>query len=316
MINNILFIIKLYIKKSIALLFVIILFALFGSIFTIQKQTLIYSEQFFLVGFRMLLAGILLLAYAYFRNKNIFLSIKFNHIKIFLLLSLCNIYLTNMFEIWGINHMVSSKACLLYSLSPFLTALIAYVSIKEKLNKRKAIGMIIGFIGIVPILYMKSSKELTSGTFIAFSLAEFSIILAVVFNIYGWILLKKLILLRYPLVLSNGISMFFGGLFGLIHSYISGESWNPFPVTNMNLFLFYTLIMCLISNIICYNLYGFLLNYFSLTFMAFAGLITPCFALLFGWLFLNEFVDYYYFLSIFLFFFGLLIFYKEEIKIK
>lgn len=273
-----------------------------------QKLNLNYAEPFFLIGFRMSLAGIILLLHNYLYTKE-FKKLKFSHIKIFLYLGFYNIYLNSIFEIWGLNNMASSKVCLIYSLSPFITSILAFFMLKEILTKKKIIGITIGFIGLVPIMYEKNSNN-----FLNISYSELSIILAVLFSVIGWILLKKIINLGYSVILANGISMLIGGLLILLHSYIFGENWNMFPVTKWNNFIILTIVTALISNIICYNLFGYLLHFFSTTFMTFAGLITPFFASILGFLFLHENISHYFFLSLAVFCLGLIIFYQEEIK--
>lgn len=114
--------------------------------------------------------------------------------------------------------------------------------------------------------------------------------------------------------MANGISMVIGGTLALVHSYATGESWSPIPVTDMGPFLQNSLLMCLISNIICYNLYGYLLKRYSATFMSLAGLVTPFFASFFGWYFLGETITWHYFASIAVFSVGLTLFYQEELK--
>ena len=293
---------------------VVLLFAMFASLFTLQKVTLNYAEQFFQVGTRMTFAGILLLGFVYLFDKQNF-KFKLSHAKVLILFSLAAIYVTNICEIWGINNMVSSKACLLYSLSPFLAALVAYVVLKEKLSGKKIWGMLIGFFGLLPITYTQTSSELNSGTFFIFTAAELAIFSAVLCSSYGWILLKKIISeYKYSPVMANGIAMTIGGMLALIHSYLAGENWNPVPVSEYKPFILYSLSMCLISNIICYNLYGYLLKRFSATFIAFTGLVTPIFASLFGWLFLHETITWHFFASIAMFSIGLTLFYQEEIK--
>lgn len=294
--------------------FVILLFALFASLFGISKATLGYSEPFFLIGSRMLLAGVLLMGHQLiFNRKNI--NFKMNHLLPLFLLGLLNIYLTNVAEIWGLQHMVSAKACLIYSLSPFLAALVAYFVLRETLNSKKWLGLIIGFFGLIPIFMTQSQSEKMVGGIGSISLAEIALLVAVFCSVYGWTLLKKIINdYKYSPLMANGISMALGGFLALCHSYFAGEAWNPIPVTNFKPFLFNTLIMCLISNIICYNLYGFLLKRYSATFMSFAGLVTPFFASFFGWLFLNETITWHYFAAIALFSIGLTIFYQEELK--
>lgn len=295
---------------------VILLFGLFASLFGLSKDALNYSEPFFLVGSRMTFAGITLLLHQYFFNRQAF-HIKAIHIKPLLLLGFLNIYLTNVAEIWGLQHMGSAKACLIYSLSPFLAAAIAYMLLKETLTTKKWLGLCIGFMGLIPTFMTQSSSEVMSGEIAFISLAEISLLIAVFCSTYGWTLLKKIINeYSYTPLIANGISMTVGGILALLHSYLSGENWDPFPVTRVGPYLKNTLLICLISNIICYNLYGYLLKRYSATFMSFSGLITPFFAAFFGWYFLNEAISWHYFASIAVFSIGLMIFYQEEIGIR
>lgn len=171
---------------------VILLFALFASIFGLSKDTLDYSEPFFLIGSRMLFAGLLLLAHQFFFNREAF-QIKLSHFKALFFLGFLNIYITNIAEIWGIQHMISAKACLIYSLSPFLAALIAYFVLKETLTRKKWLGLIIGFLGLIPIFMTQSSAEQSSGDIAFISGAEIAVIVAVFGSVYGWTLLKKVV---------------------------------------------------------------------------------------------------------------------------
>jgi len=293
---------------------VILLFALFASLFGISKDSLNYSEPFFLIGSRMLFAGFLLLSHQYFFNHSAF-KFKVKHIKTLFLLGLLNIYLTNIAEIWGLQHMISAKACLIYSLSPFLAAVVAYLVLKESLSAKKWLGLIIGFMGLVPVFMAQSPGEQTNSNLPLISLPEIALLTAVFCSVYGWTLLKKIINdYHYTPLMANGISMTIGGVLALLHSYFTGENWNPLPVTEVGSFLQNTLWLCLISNIICYNLYGYLLKRYSATFMSFAGLVTPFFASLFGWYFLNETITWHYFASMAVFACGLTLFYQEELK--
>jgi len=294
---------------------VVLLYALFASLFALQKSTLDYTEPFFLVGSRMTFAGLLLVAYVLIKHRPVALKIKAEHIKGIVLLSVSMIYLTNIFEIWAINNMVSSKACLIYSLSPFVAALVAFVVLKEKMSAKKTLGMAIGFLGLLPIIFTQTQQELSTGTFLVFTLAELSLVGAVFCSVYGWIMLKKVMRdYQYSALAANGLSMTFGGMLALGHSYLSGENWSPIPVTDMQPFIINTLVMCVISNLICYNLYGYLLKRYSATFMSFAGLVTPIFASAIGFLFLQEIVTWHFYVSIVLFSLGLMIFYREEIS--
>ncbi|MBT4963736.1 MAG: DMT family transporter [Francisellaceae bacterium] len=291
---------------------VLLLFALFASLFTLQKEALSYSEPFFLIGSRMAFAGVLLLAFYFLKNGK--LDISKRHIKPLVILGVTNIYLTNICEIWGLNNMGSAKTCLIYSLSPFVAAFVAYILLGEQMNKKKWYGMFIGIIGLIPIFYTQTEQEISAGKFWFISYAELSILGAVIFSVYGWITLKDLMQNhKMSPILANGASMLLGGTLALIHSYTAGEAWTPVPILkDVEMFIVYAAVLCIISNIICYNLYGHLLKRFSATFMSFSGLTTPLFASLFGWLLLNEEITWHYLAAIAFFSVGLYIFYIEE----
>ncbi len=295
---------------------VILLFALFASLFTLSKTALGYSEPFFLIGSRMFLAGLILLAHQFvFKHAHIKMSMK--HLLPLLLLGLVSIYITNIAEIWGIQYMSSAKACLMYSLSPFVAALLAFLVLKETMSGKKWLGLVIGFFGLMPILFDMSSADQLSKDLVLFSWPELSILTAVVASVYGWILLKKIVHeFKFSPMLANGFSMLIGGVFALAHSYLSGEHWDPVPIIDGQYkpFLECAVWMLLISNIICYNLYGHLLKRFSATFMALAGLITPLFASLFGWYFLDEVISWHFYASMFIFSVGLFVFYQAELS--
>ncbi len=297
------------------MILVFVVFALFASVFTIQKEALFYTSPFFLVGSRMLLAGILLLIISKCKKKPLFQPLhRGKGLFEIIALSIANIYITNVLELWGLKYLTSFKTCFLYSLSPFLSALIAYLAWGDKLTKNKWIGLSIGFVGFIPMLLTSTSLEKAVGELWVFSWPELAILGAVVTSVFGWIVLKELIdnYNVHPLV-ANGWSMLIGGSLALLHSAIF-EAWNPIPVTDFSSFLKWTLLLILISNILAYNLYGYLLKRFSPTFLSFAGLSTPLFTALFGWVFLREEVTPIFFVSIFIVFIGLTLFYREELK--
>lgn len=293
--------------------YVLLLYALFASVFTIAKTGLEFSSPLFLVGTRMLLAGVLLIGYQIVVKKQSLSLGRKAWWRLFLL-AFFNIYLTNALEFWGLRFLTSSKTCFIYSLSPFLSALFSYFLFAEKLSIKKWLGLLVGFLGFIPILMSQTSNEAETGHFFFFSWAELAVMSAAICSVYGWILLKQLVN-EHELspLMANGVSMLVGGVLALGHSY-GTENWNPFPVTNYPIFLECTLLLILISNLICYNLYGVLLKRYSATFMSFAGFTTPLFAALFGWLMLGEIVTWPFYISFLIVFLGLLLFDQEELK--
>ncbi|MBP6217932.1 MAG: DMT family transporter [Oligoflexales bacterium] len=294
---------------------VVFLFAMFASIFGLSKASLEYSEPYFLVGSRMLLAGVLLLGYrAFIKPREFLLSRK--ELLSLTLLGFFNIYLTNILEIVGLKTIASSKACLIYSVSPFLSAFFSFFVFSEILSKKKWVGMSLGFAGLMFLMLegmVGDSHQDVIKHLSQFHVGDFLLFGAVISNVYGWILLKNILTQTgKSAVFVNGVSMLIGGFIALAHSYMAGETWAPIPVFDMQMFLRNTFLICMISNIICYNLYGHLLKTYSATFLSFAGLISPLFASLFGWLFLDEKISIIFLISFLFFMFGLIVFHREE----
>jgi drug/metabolite transporter (DMT)-like permease len=292
---------------------VVLLYALFASTFTISKTGLEYTQPFFLVGSRLVLAGILMLGYQYIFHRDAFVFRKQDFWRVFRFAAFA-MYLTNVFEFWGLKYLTSFKTCFIYSLSPFVSALLSYFMFAEKMNAKKWAGLLIGFLGFLPILFTQTSSEEQTGQFFFLSWAEIAVIIAAVASVYGWILLKQLVTVSgYTPFMANGLSMLMGGIMALTHSYIV-EDWNPIPVTEFLPFFECAVMLIIISNLIAYNLYGFLLKRYSATFMSFAGFTTPLFTALFGWIFLGETVTWPFALSFVIVLSGLLIYHQEELK--
>ncbi len=291
---------------------VLLLYALFASGFIIAKTTLSYGQPLFLIGSRMMFAGLLLLGAEWMKNRTSF-SLKNLPWKRLIALGIINIYLTNAFEFYGLQHLTSFKTCFLYSFSPFLSALFSYFLFSERMTSKKWLGLTIGFIGFIPILLSQTELEEATGQLFFFSWGELSVIAACICSVYGWILLKQAVSKdSVSPLLANSISMIVGGVFALCHSRLV-EPWNPIPVTEPIPFLQGAILLTIVSNLIAYNLYGYLLKKLSATFISFAGFSTPLFTALLGWYFLGESVGLPFFVSSAVVFMGLFLFYQEEL---
>ena len=303
-----------------AVVVVILMYGLWSSMFSLAKVALAYSPPIFLTSARMLIAGLILLSYLAFTNRSSF-KLKKKQILSLALLALFSIYLTNVLEFWALQYLSAAKACFIYSLSPFFAAFFSYLHFGERMNIKKWIGLSLGVVGIIPVLYLQTGAEDLWTAFGFLSWPALAIIAAALFSVYGWVILRLTVKdqMVSP-VMANGMSMLFGGLLALSHSMFV-ESWSPLPgflgpVSSGNFapFTCWTLIMTLISNIICYNLYGMMLKKFTATLLSFLGLLSPIFASFHGYLFLNEPISWTIFLSTALVSIGLWIVYSAELK--
>jgi drug/metabolite transporter (DMT)-like permease len=295
------------------MVWVFVLYGLFASVFTIAKVGLEYSSPFFLVGSRMALAGVIMLSYQWFAHRDTF-RIKPKHLLRVFLLAFFNIYLTNVMEFWGLQYLTSFKTCFIYSLSPFMAALFSYLILDEQLTWRKWLGLGVGFTGFIPILLHHTTIEAAAGQLWILSWPEIAVIIAAISSSYGWIVLRQLVSEDgYAPLLINGTSMLIGGVLALGQS-LATESWHPIPVTEFFSFFKCALFLIIVSNLMAYNLYGYLLKRFSGTFLSFAGFSTPLLTALFGWVFLGETITFTFMASAAIVFLGLVTFYQEELR--
>ena len=292
----------------------IFLFALWSSVFPIGKWLVGFSSPVFLTGARMMIAGVLLTGFLLIKNR---MSLKLNRrqwISI-IILGVFSIYLTNVLEFYGLKHLPAAKTCFIYSLTPFFAALFSFIHFGEKMSKIKWIGLIIGFSGIIPVLLTQSPSEFGS-IFKIFTLPELAVMGAVLFSVYGWVLLRAVVKDDQISPLSaNGLSMLIGGSLALIHSSLT-ETWNPLPIVKGGTIPVFEgiLVLTFLSNIICYNLYGYLLKRFTATLMSFFGLLSPLFASVSSWFLIGEKPSLTIILSTLIVGFGLFIVYRAELK--
>lgn len=291
---------------------VFLTFALFATIFPLGRASTFYAGPIFFTGTRMVLAGIILLIYQYYFHRDQFYVQKKNIVPL-IKTAVFGIFATNVFEFWGLQYLISAKASFIYNLSPFVSALFSYFYFGEKMTSRKWLALSIGFLGFIPILIMQSPDEASLRHFFFISPAELALLIAAVATVLGWISMRRLMLQQYTPVMANGVSMLMGGVMALIVSPFF-ESWHPMPIYNFNYFIGILLIIMLISNFICYNLYGVLLRRYTATFMSFAGFTSPFFAAFFGWLLLGETVSWPFFVSSGIVLISLFLFYQEEIR--
>lgn len=296
-------------------LLALFMYAVWSSLFPLGKIALENSSPLFLTGFRMIFAAAILLGALALKNPQ---SLKIGKKNILPLLSLTifSIYLTNILEFWGLRHLSAAKTCFIYSLSPFFAALFSYIHFKEKVNVKKIVGILIGFLGFIPALKLQTGSEKMFHAFGFFSWPELAIMGAALFSVYGWILLRLLVKKReVSPFYANGYSMLMGGALALFHSFFV-ESYTPIPVAEGKGFFFLKIVvlMVLISNVLCYNLYGFLLKRFTATFLSFLGLLSPLFTSLSSWVLLGESPSWIILASTGVVALGLFLVYQAELK--
>lgn len=290
---------------------IILLHALFASSFPLSKILLRYTSPVFLTGARMTIAGIILLSYQYFWPTAQF-RFKKKHLKWFIQIIILGICVTYILRFWALSYLPAGKTAFFYNFSPFFVSLYAYILFGEIMTRKQWLGLIIGFVGMIPILISTTPSEAHLGEMFFISWPELALICAVALHSYSWILIQRLVRDKsYSPAMVNGITMTSGGLLALFISFfIEGF----LPVTNIRAFAGWLTLIIFISNIICHNIYGHLLRRYTATFLSFAGFLGPIFASFYGWAFLNERITWHFWASGMIVFIGLYLFYRDELQ--
>jgi drug/metabolite transporter (DMT)-like permease len=290
---------------------ILLLQALWGASNPISKYLLQMQPPIFLAAVRMLFAGGLLLGYQLCTKQ----SGKVNpaYWGYYLQIIFFGIYIKYIFRYWGLSHLPVAKMSFLLNCTPFFVALFSYLFLKERLTKQQWFGLSIGFLGLLPLLLIRSSAELTMHQFLFISLPELAIIIEIAAHSYALILTRKLIRdLQCSASMTNGIRMFGGGILALLTALLIEPIQ---PLQNPAEFFGWLSMLVLVSNVFCHSLYLHLLNYYSATFLAFTDFLCPIFAAIYGRIFLHELLSWHYPISAIIVFSALYIFHKDELHV-
>lgn len=291
---------------------VVLMNAVCGSTFTLGKIILQYIQPMPLIALRMVISGICMVGYYYLRRSKKLLQ-PFGAHNLFLLLQFAffGIFLSFSLEFWSLQYISSSKAALLYNISPFITAIYAYIFFSEKMTLKKLLGLIIGFMGFLPTLMAQTPGQEGGASFGFISWAELALFGSVCAYSYGWVVMKRLMNNYNNATMLNGMGMLLGGIMAVVtimltHNTLTVPSLWPFS----GLFV----ALMLLGNIIFYNLYSILLKRYTVTFLAFTGFMAPFFTAIYSYFLLHEPIGWDFYVSSAIVFVGLYIFYQEELR--
>ena len=294
------------------MILIIIHYALFALTLITTKLIFLCCKPIFYTATRFTLSGVFMMTYQYLYTNESF-RIKKEHLWIFFQLAFIGIYITYIIRFWGFLFMTSAKSMFMFNLAPFATALLSYFLLNDRMTWKQWLGLAIAFIGFIPIL--KTSAMTTTSSSAPtpiLSLPEIAVLASVIGQSYAWILIKKLMReTHYSPTLINGTTMFAGGLFALITAPFF-EGW--YPVTNTMDFIQLLLFVIVIGNLICQNLYAYLLKTYTATFLSFAGFMSPFFAAFYGWIWFGENTTWHFYASSVIVLIGLALFYQDELK--
>lgn len=297
------------------MLLVFLFYAIFSSTYTIGKAALSYSQPIFFIGMRFAIGGALTMLYLYFFDRKSFSWLPKAHRWAFIQVALIQIFFAYTLEYWSMQYVASSKVALFFTMTPFYTVLFSQFLLGEKMTRKKFLGLLIGFVGMIILMITNSpTSESLAGSFSGISLPEVALLVAVIAYAYGWVV-KRSMVTTYemnPLAV-NGLTTFYGGLVTLLVSPCI-DTWHPGPVSQVGPFIPLMIAMIVIGNLFGFNVYTWLLKRYSATLVSFVGFTDSLYAALYGWLLLGEKIAPAFFVSFMIITLGLYIFYQEELR--
>lgn len=252
-----------------------IVFAMYAiSTLSLSKMILTYTQPFFLIGSRMTLAGIFLLAYAVLWKKlqwpENFKTVGLHYFQI-ILFALCIPYFL---RYWGLLSVPEPRLTLLYNLGPLFTFVACVVLGIEKCTLQKILALLLGYCGLLLFLH----QPLTAYFSQPFCFADGAIVVSVLSFVYGWLLIaQRLREYNDNVVVLNGICMLGAGLLGFTFSYI--HEVQPY-VADISSFIPLLLGIIVISNLFTHNLYAVCVKKYGLSLVQLASLVAPMFSAL------------------------------------
>jgi drug/metabolite transporter (DMT)-like permease len=220
-------------------------------------------------------------------------------------------YINFLSEAYAFQKISSIMVSIFYLLSPIFSAIIDYILTNNKLTKEQIITITIGTCLSIYMIFLNTNEELSfNDALYPYLLLLISIITSTI----AWYRIHSILKKGYSLVSINGYASMLSGIIFYLTAYCYQESIPCFNNNSFYYIFFPAILLGIISNIICYNLYSKLLKRYNITTILFAELLCPCFTAYYQWLFFNISPKINHFVFFILFMLCIIIFNSYEKK--
>ncbi len=292
------------------MIWLFVLYAISGFTITLSKILLTYASPFFLIGSRMVIAGLGLGAYARLQGISI-TALSLEDWWLIAQFAFFGVIVPAITRVWALQYLPAVKIALLFNITPFFSALIAYYLLKERLSFLQLLGLCAGFSGLIPLMLVRQAQGIDQ-LLMPITLPDFILLASVVSFSYSLFIMQKLVRHRAvsPL-LANGFSMLLAGVFSYNLSFAVEPIWLK---GDCMLFLSLLALNIVLSNVICAHLQATILKTYSSTTMTFTSFLTPVFAAFYGWCFFGEQVSMNMLIAAGLILSGLMLYFFEHLQ--
>lgn len=235
------------------------------------------ARQILYAGMRFSIAGIMAIILGSCLQKQILLP-RMASIPKIIKLSMLQTVIQYIFFYVGLAHTSGVKASIIEGMNVFVAIIVAALIFhQEKINSRKTIGCIIGFVGVVLVNMTGSGMDMG----IALN-GEGFILLSTVSYAFSSVLLKKYSRSENPIMLS-GYQFIVGGIIMMLVGYALGGRVSIYSLSSGTMLLYLAFISA-----VAYSLWGILLKHNPVSRVAVFGFMNPVFGFILSALLLQE----------------------------
>ena len=275
----------------------ILLSAIWGGAFTLNKMALDSFTPEVIVAGRLISGSVFLVALIYFLYKRF--SINLAQVNYYLFMSLVGIVIPFIAIITGQKNIDSAMAGILMATMPISTILLSHLFLDdEKMNKQKFIGFIISFLGVFILIYRDDLfiENSISETFESQLLVILGATLYAFAAIYG-----KKYKITDPLSASTG-TILFATFFMTIYLIFIDQSKPSYSNLLLDTNILLLGVLC---TAIATVIYFQILQSEGASFISMMNFLIPLWAILFGIIILNDQFSWNYILGLLVILFGI-----------
>ena len=275
-----------------------LLSAIWGGAFTLNKFALEAYSPEILVTARLLIASIILVGFVLIISKKI--NIEFSNWRYYFFMGLVDIVAPFLIISHGQIGIDSSLAGILMSTMPISTLILSHFFLDdENMTKKKMIGFLVAFTGI--IILIMPDKNVVEDNFIDGIYSELMVIGGAVLYSFAAVYGKRFKITN-PLNASTGVILYSAIIMGI---YIMlNFDLTPSSYGNSE-HLAAVIILGVFCTAIATIIYFQILQSSGATFISIMNYLIPIWAILFGVIFFEEDVSWNYFLGLIIVIFGI-----------
>ena len=242
-------------------------------------------------GIRFFFAGLLVLLFCLFQNREIEMKSKKDILWLFLL-AVVNTTLHYMFAYIGLGYNASARSTILDSMGGFfLIILSTLIFSDDKISTYKILGCVLGIAGIVAINIQPGESFLSDITFMGDGMILLNAVCSALGGIITRVVSKKMNIMH-----ATGQSMLVGGMLLLLIGFVIGTE-SVWKLTTKGILVLMALIMI---SALCFAVYNELLAYHPISKIAIYNALIPVLGVIFAALLLNEELKWQYLIAVLL----------------